>query len=136
MGLMTKFDITAIRSDHLKEAGRISRQMFREIFTADVCIAIATGSNPNVFYELAVAQCSARPLIILMEVGQELPFDVKDLRTIYYETSPISQLVDGFYAKQVIEQLEDFEKNGWIVPSLFEQFGRDSPRRRSLYRIR
>lgn len=120
---MKKFDIVAIRSDHMSEAGRISRQMFREIFTADICIALLTGLNPNVFYELAVAQCAARPLIILIESGQNLSFDVKDLRSIYYETSPISRLVDGFYAQKVVQQLEDFESRGWITPSLFEQFG-------------
>lgn len=120
---MKEFGIEAIRSDHMKEAGRISRQMFREIFTADICITVLTGFNPNVFYELAVAQCAARPFIILMQAGQDLPFDVKDLRCIYYDTASISRLVDGFYAKQVMDQLEDFERTGWVVPSLFEQFG-------------
>lgn len=132
---MQKYGIEAVRSDHIYEAGDISDQMFREIFTADICIAILTDLNPNVFYELAVAQCAARPLIILMEVGQTLPFDIKDLRIIYYDTSSISRLVDGYYADRVIEQLKDFENKGWVVPSLFEQFG-PTPRLKTEQQVR
>ena len=120
---MDALDIEAVRSDQMPETGRITRQMFREIFEADVCIALLTGLNPNVFYELAVAQCAARPVVILIQEGQDLPFDVKDLRCVYYATEPIGSLVDGFYRDRVIEQLKNLEERGWIVPSLFEQFG-------------
>ena len=53
---MSDAGIEAIRSDHLEKPGRITEQMFREVIEADVCVAVLTGYNPNVFYELAVAQ--------------------------------------------------------------------------------
>ena len=132
---MMKFDIEAVRSDHINEAGLISRQMFREIFTADICIILLTGYNPNVFYEMAVAQCAARPIIILIEAGKTLPFDVKDLRCINYETSPISRFVDGFYANKVVDQLQGFDNKGWVMPSLFEQYG-PTPQLRTEQQVR
>ena len=51
--------ITPYRSDHLHEPGKISEQMFRAILQDDMAVAVLTGYNPNVFYELAVAQCAA-----------------------------------------------------------------------------
>jgi O-acetyl-ADP-ribose deacetylase (regulator of RNase III) len=75
-----------------------------------------------VFYELAVAQCAARPTLLLIEKGQDLPFDVKDLRTIEYEMQPIGRLVDGYYADIMAEQVGQLAERNWRVPGLFEQF--------------
>src|SRR6516164_8846630 len=66
---MEEVGIEPIRGDHLEKPGRITEQMFKEIAAADVCVAVLTGYNPNVFYELAVAQFARKPLIILMEAG-------------------------------------------------------------------
>ena len=48
----------------------ISEQMYRAILKEDFCIALLTGFNPNVFYELAIAQAADRPVIILLEFGK------------------------------------------------------------------
>jgi O-acetyl-ADP-ribose deacetylase (regulator of RNase III) len=120
---LAKCDVVPVRSDQMTESGTITDQMFREIVNADVCMVLLTGFNPNVFYELAVAQSAARPVVILIEKGLPLPFDVKDLRCIQYEMVPISRLVKGTYADRVQEMLEDIKRQGWKAPNLFEQFG-------------
>lgn len=112
-----------VRSDQMVESGTITEQMFREIVNADVCVVLLTGFNPNVFYELAVAQAAARPVVILIEKGQALPFDVKDLRCIQYEMTPISRLVKGAFAERVADMLEDIKSSRWKAPNLFEQVG-------------
>ena len=48
--------VKPIRSDQITKPGRISDHMFRAILEHDMCIAVLTGANPNVYYELAVAQ--------------------------------------------------------------------------------
>jgi hypothetical protein len=120
---LAKHDIDGVRSDQMAEAGTITEQMFREIVSADVCVVVLTGFNPNVFYELAVAQSAARPVVILIEKGLALPFDVKDLRCIQYEMAPVSRLVKGVFADRVDEMLGEIKKGGWRAPSLFEHFG-------------
>jgi len=120
---LAKHDIEGVRSDQMAESGTITEQMFREIVSADVCVVVLTGFNPNVFYELAVAQSAARPVVILIEKGLALPFDVKDLRCIQYEMVPVSRLVKGAFAERVDEMLEEIRKTGWKAPSLFEHFG-------------
>jgi O-acetyl-ADP-ribose deacetylase (regulator of RNase III) len=72
---------------------------------------------------LAIAQSAACPVILLIEKGLALPFDVKDLRCVQYEMVPISRLVKGTYADRVHEMLEEIKQQGWQAPNLFEHFG-------------
>src|SRR5262245_4824286 len=66
-------EIDTVRADHIEQTGGITKQMFDEILKADLCVAILTGHNPNVFYELAVAQAAARPVIMLIEIRTVSP---------------------------------------------------------------
>lgn len=115
---MQECGVQAFRSDHLQEPGKISEQMFREILTDDLAIAILTGHNPNVFYELAVAHVAGRPVIILLEKGESLPFDIRDLRCVYYDLKPRS-LFDRVYVNQIIAHVRALEASSWKTPSLF-----------------
>ena len=113
---LDEHNIDAIRSDHLSEPGKISDQMFREILNDDLCIAVLTGHNPNVFYELAIAQSAARPFILLMEKGGILPFDIHDLRVVYYDLKPRT-LFEKVYAKQLSDHVKSLDAMNWRVPS-------------------
>lgn len=68
---MKKCKIKAFRSDHLDKPGKISDQVFQEIKESNLCIADLTGSNPNVYYELAIAQMSSKPVILISKKGQK-----------------------------------------------------------------
>lgn len=105
--------IRPYRADHTTQAGRITDQMFRSILEDDLCIAILSYDNPNVYYELAIAQAAARPVIILLQHGQTLPFDLQDLRVIYYDLKP-RPLRDGVYQRQIVEMVRHIEAGGWI----------------------
>ncbi|HEX8068634.1 MAG TPA: hypothetical protein VF546_01695 [Pyrinomonadaceae bacterium] len=123
---MDECGIEAWRSDHLHEPGKISDQMFRAILTEDLCVALLAGYNPNVFYELAVAQCAGRPVIILAEKGQELPFDIRDLRCVYYDLSP-RPLFEKVYVKQIVAHVRSLEAAGWQAACPFEGFAARAP---------
>jgi hypothetical protein len=107
---MEDLGIRAYRSDHNNTIGKISDQMFDSIINDDLCIAVLTFNNPNVYYEFAIAQCAAKPVIILLEKGNVLPFDIKDLRVIYYDLKP-SPLFKREYVKKIIEQVEELKKS-------------------------
>jgi hypothetical protein len=111
--------IGAFRSDHLQEPGKVSDQMFREIFQDDLCIAILTFFNPNVFYELAVAQCAYRPLVALLQEGETLPFDMTDLRTVPYDLKDTQRLIDKRDAKELAGHLRTMLREGWKPPDPF-----------------
>jgi hypothetical protein len=80
--------VSGRRADHVKDVGRISEQMFDDILTADFCIGILAGFNPNVFYEIAVAHSAGIPVLLLCEKGVTPPFDLKDERAFQYDLSP------------------------------------------------
>ena len=86
--------IEAHRADRLAEPGLITDQMIAAILNYDLCVADLTGHNPNVFYELAIAQAAERPVVLLKLAGEIIPFDVKDYRIIEYDLKPRSIKTD------------------------------------------
>jgi hypothetical protein len=113
--------LAVLRSDHLHEPGKITDQMYRELFGSDLCIAVLTGYNPNVFYELALAQAACRPLIVMIEAGHELPFDIRDLRCVAYDLKPRS-LFERVHANQLVAHVRNLEAQGWRVSSPFGKY--------------
>jgi hypothetical protein len=111
---MDELGVYVYRSDHSQQIGRITEQMFTSILEDDLCIAILTYFNPNVFYELAIAQCAARPVIILIEMGQTIPFDIRDLRAVEYDLRP-RPLRDRVYVTQIVELVRSLESIEWTV---------------------
>jgi len=71
------------RADDIFEAGVIIDQIKERISQADVVIAVCTGRNPNVFYELGIAERVHKP-ILLAEEETDLPFDVRHFRALFY----------------------------------------------------
>ncbi len=117
---MEELGLLAYRADHSQQLGRITDHMFRSILEDDLCIAVLTSYNPNVFYELAIAQSAARPVIILIEKGQSIPFDIRDLRAVEYDLKP-RPLRDKVYVKQIIELVRKLEAANWTVSVPFGQ---------------
>ncbi len=120
---MEEYRFKAIRSDQLAEPGIISEQMFDHIIGDDLCVAVLTGYNPNVFYELAIAHAAKRPTILLIEKGHDLPFDLKDVRCVYYDFDP-DAITDRAYVKQIIDHIRAFEAMGWKAHSPIDLLGR------------
>ena len=87
---LEKAGIDGRRADHIKDVGRITKQMYDDILSSDFCIAVLHGSNPNVFYELAIAHSAGIPVLLLSEVGTVPPFDLKDERLFHYDLDPIA----------------------------------------------
>jgi hypothetical protein len=110
--------IVAKRSDHIPEPGKISELMFREIVTGDCCVALLTGHNPNVFYELAVAQTVGTPVVILIARGESIPFDIQDYKCVRYDLNPRT-VFERVYVKELAAQLTRLAASGWVARSVF-----------------
>jgi hypothetical protein len=93
------------RADHIARPGRITEQFVEDIIGNDLIICVLTGNNPNVYYELAIAESAARPIIVLRQRDDDIPFDVKDVRFIEYDLDP-RRIFDGYY----VEMLKRAEK--------------------------
>lgn len=79
----------AVRADNISDGGQITHQIIDHILDSDLVVADLTGSNPNVFYELALRHFCRKPFVQLV-VGttqSPLPFDVANQRTIFFDLS-------------------------------------------------
>jgi hypothetical protein len=74
-----------VRADHITQPGVITTQVFTHLWDDDLVIADLTGSNPNVFYELAVRHIRRKPFVHLIQAGAKIPFDVAPNRTIEFD---------------------------------------------------
>ena len=71
-----------IRSDKMDESGFITTQIIDHLIGDAVVIADLSDHNPNVFYELAIRHAFRKPVIQLIQRGEDIPFDVAGLRTV------------------------------------------------------
>lgn len=113
--------IDAVRSDQIGVPGRIEQHMLKAILSYDLCIADLSGLNPNVMYELAIAQSAGRPVVLMCRSGETLPFDVKDYRTIVYDLKPRSMKEDTWIPK-VIEHVLAVLADDYSPPRLLEGY--------------
>ena len=80
--------VTCNRGDDFFSSNHIMREVWSAIFHADICIVDCTGRNPNVFYELGIAHTLGRKAILIAQSIDDIPFDVRHLRIITYDTTP------------------------------------------------
>jgi hypothetical protein len=100
-----------VRADHEARPGTITEQMYDHILGDDLLIAILTGHNPNVFYEVAVAESAARSLILLIENGHAIPFDISGRRVLKYDLKPRT-LQNGTYVDSLYRSITELEVGG------------------------
>jgi uncharacterized protein YjbI with pentapeptide repeats len=70
------------RADEISQPGSVIHQMVSHLRNAELVVADLTGHNANVFYELAIRHMTGKPVVSIIEEGEEIPFDVAQLRTI------------------------------------------------------
>jgi nucleoside 2-deoxyribosyltransferase len=78
-------DCEVIRVDKVGTSGRITTQITRFLIQSDIVIVDLTELNPNVMYEFGLRYGSGKSFILMAKKGERLPFDIADLRTIFYE---------------------------------------------------
>ena len=74
------------RADDIESQQNILRDIVEQIDKSDLIIADLTGVNPNVFYELGIAHAFRKPVILLTQSIDEVPFDLKSYRLLEYST--------------------------------------------------
>lgn len=102
---MCGYEVT--RADKISKPGRITSQIIEHLLQDDLVVADLTGHNPNVFYELAIRHTIKKPVIQMIEMGDNIPFDVGQERTIILNHQDLDS-VDDFkrILKQQIESIE------------------------------
>lgn len=77
-------ELTCQRADDIWEETAIIDEIFALICRAGIVVCDLTGRNPNVLYEMGIAQTLGKPVIMLTQNNEDIPFDVKHLRYLNY----------------------------------------------------
>jgi hypothetical protein len=76
------------RADDFFTADSIIRDVWNAIVQSRVMVADCTGRNPNVFYEIGLAHVLGRPVILITQDSEDVPFDLRHIRFIQYAYTP------------------------------------------------
>ena len=76
-----------LRGDSLFRPSPIMGDVWQMIQDAKVLVAELTEKNANVFYELGLAHAIGKPVILVSETIQDVPFDLQPLRVLLYNKS-------------------------------------------------
>lgn len=81
-----KLGLVAERADDIEHNEQILDIIQNNIRTCDIVIADTTHQNPNVFYEIGFSHAVKVPTVLISRSGQKMPFDLKAMNHIFYET--------------------------------------------------
>ena len=82
--------LTAVRADQISEPGQITLQVIDHVLRARAAVADLTGSNANVYYELAIRHTAKLPVALIAEKDCVLPFDIAQMRTIFVDHTDLA----------------------------------------------
>src|SRR6266498_925301 len=72
------------RGDEDYHPSDIFPEMLKLITKANLIIANVNGRNPNVLYELGIAQALDKPVILIAKNTEDIPIDIKSKRFLIY----------------------------------------------------
>jgi hypothetical protein len=87
-----------IRQDEVDSTGSIVKGIVESIANAKLIIADLTLKNPNVFFELGIANSLGNNTIVIAQKKEDVPFDVNSYHVIFY-----SDTISG--GKKLMEKL-------------------------------
>jgi len=80
--------LRCIRGDDMFGSGVIIDDVLQAIAKAEIIIADLTGRNANVFYEIGIAHATDKPVLLMTQSRDDVPFDLRHRRVLVYDYSP------------------------------------------------
>ncbi len=109
-----------VRGDSLFRPSPIMGDIWEMVQEAAILVAELTGKNPNVFYELGLAHALGKPVVMISETVDDVPFDLRALRVLIYGKDDPSwgrKLQEAIEASLEESQAEPVK----AVPSMFRK---------------
>lgn len=98
-GALSEAGFNVLRADDIRSQRNILADIVGGIFECDLIVADLSTTNPNVYYELGLAHALAKPVILLTQEIDEVPFDLRSYRILPYTThfSRINEAKEELY---------------------------------------
>jgi len=81
--------LSVARVDQMYTPGVITEQIRVAIQQSRLCIADLTNRNPNVLYEVGIAQTLGKPTVLLTQRPEDVPFDLRNIQLVVYDVDAI-----------------------------------------------
>jgi hypothetical protein len=106
------------RADDLDRPSNIVQDIWDLTKKSKLLLADLTTKNPNVFYELGLAHALAKPVIVVTESIDNIPFDLRSLRIIVYDKNEPGWGI--VLQKKIIKAIkETLESPNETIPTAF-----------------
>jgi hypothetical protein len=100
------------RLDEARPAGRITDRLLTELQATSLCVADLTGNSPNVMWEMGYAMALNKPMVIVTQNLQGLPFDIRDMQSLEYDRRHLSQTLGSPLRRMVIDTVSAIPSPG------------------------
>jgi hypothetical protein len=77
--------LECVRGDEIYTEQAIVQDIWKSIRQSRVVVAELSGRNPNVMYEIGLAHAIGKPIVLITRNQEDVPFDLRALRYIYYD---------------------------------------------------
>jgi len=104
------------RADDFFTADSVMSDIWSAIYAARLVIADCTGRNPNVFYEIGLAHAVGKPVILITQKSEDVPFDVRHLRYIEYQLTPRGMIEFETKLTETISAITSFDERRSLGP--------------------
>jgi hypothetical protein len=84
----TRVQLSVARADDFFTARAVIDDIWAAILSSRVIIADCTGRNPNVFYEIGIAHTVGKPVVLITQDADDVPFDLRHRRYLEYRFTP------------------------------------------------
>ncbi len=77
-------DLEPVRGDEFNSITPVMEDIWKSIVNCQICLADLSENNPNVLFEVGLAMAIDKPIVIVTQNANNLPFDLKANRVIEY----------------------------------------------------
>ena len=85
VSVAARLGLSVARADEMFTTRAVMLDIWTAICSSRIVIADCTGRNPNVFYEIGIAHAVGKPVVLITQDKNDVPFDVRHIRFIQYE---------------------------------------------------
>ena len=83
-----ELNMSVARADDFFTTQVVMEEIWVAIANSRIMIADCTDRNPNVFYEIGIAHSIGKPVILITQNPEDVPFDLRYRRYIKYVYTP------------------------------------------------
>lgn len=95
----------AVRGDEDHIVGELFPHIINLIASARLIVANLDGRNPNVFYELGIAQTLGKSVIAISSIPDDVPFDLRTKRFVTYsDLATLARILPDAIAKALVSE--------------------------------